>query len=283
MEILELDIVYALWLRDMKKFFRSKIRIIGLVAMSAFFLVFLGMGFQSYQIPGLPSSATIAGFLPFDPLVSYLIAEQFLNSLGLNYMNFLAPGLVGLILLTASMTAGSSIIADRQFGFLKEIMVTPVSRFSIAMGRTLGGVTNSVIQGLLILGISLLMGVKITNLAGFGLSIIFMIIISTSFVSLGVAFASKTAESQGFQLIMNFIFFLLFFLSGALFPLSSFPGWVQSIAYLNPLYYGVDALRTTLVGIGGTMPLTVDFLGLIGFTAAMLLLSTYLFQRTEAG
>ena len=88
-------------------------------------------------------------------------------------------------------------------------------------------------------------------------------------------------DFQGFMLIMNFIVFPLFFLSGALFPLSSFPSWVQSIAYLDPLTYGVDALRTTLVGIGGTMPLTVNFLVLIGFTAAMLLVSTYLFQGTE--
>ena len=186
-----------------------------------------------------------------------------------------------MILLFASMIAGMSILFDREFGFLKEVMVAPVSRLSIAMGRTLGGVTTAIMQGLLILGISIPMGVNISGPAGLSLSLVFMMLISTGFVGLGVAFAAKMTDFQGFMLIMNFIVFPLFFLSGALFPLSSFPSWVQSIAYLDPLTYGVDALRTTLVGIEGTMPLTIDFLILIGFTAAMLLVSTYLFQGTE--
>lgn len=290
---LELQAVYVMWLREMKKFFRSWSRVVGMVAMPAFFLAFMGMGFQSFQIPGIPSSAFIANYLEevlrsfwgFNEYVAYYGAQYLAGVLaqkfGLNYLSFLSPGIIGMILLFASMVAGMSILFDREFGFLKEVMVAPVSRLSIAMGRTLGGVTTAIMQGLLILGISIPMGVNISGPAGLSLSVVFMMLISMGFVGLGVAFAAKMTDFQGFMLIMNFIVFPLFFLSGALFPLSSFPSWVQSIAYLDPLTYGVDALRTTLVGIGGTMPLTIDFLILIGFTAAMLLVSTYLFQGTE--
>ncbi len=293
MRTLELQAVYVMWLREMKKFFRSWSRVIGMIAMPVFFLAFMGMGFQSFQIPGIPSSAFIAKYLMealqsvwgLNQYVAYFgsqyLANELANELGLNYLSFLSPGIVGMILLFASMVAGMSILFDREFGFLKEVMVAPVSRFSIAMGRTLGGVTTAIMQGVLILGISIPMGVNISGPAGLSLSMVFMMLISTGFVGLGVAFAAKMTDFQGFMLIMNFIVFPLFFLSGALFPLSSFPSWVQSIAYLDPLTYGVDALRTTLVGIGGTMPLTVNFLVLIGFTAAMLLVSTYLFQGTE--
>jgi ABC-2 type transport system permease protein len=290
---LELQAVYVMWLREMKKFFRSWSRVVGMVAMPAFFLAFMGMGFQSFQIPGIPSSAFIANYLEevlrsfwgFNQYIAYYgaqyLAGVLAQKLGLNYLSFLSPGIIGMILLFASMVAGMSILFDREFGFLKEVMVAPVSRLSIAMGRTLGGVTTAIMQGLLILGISIPMGVNIIGPAGLSLSVVFMMLISTGFVGLGVAFAAKMTDFQGFMLIMNFIVFPLFFLSGALFPLSSFPSWVQSVAYLDPLTYGVDALRTTLVGIGGTMPLTIDFLILIGFTAAMLLVSTYLFQGTE--
>jgi ABC-2 type transport system permease protein len=277
----------------MKKFFRSWSRVVGMVAMPAFFLAFMGMGFQSFQIPGIPSSAFIANYLEevlrsfwgFNQYIAYYgaqyLAGVLAQKLGLNYLSFLRPGIIGMILLFASMVAGMSILFDREFGFLKEVMVAPVSRLSIAMGRTLGGVTTAIMQGLLILGISIPMGVNIIGPAGLSLSVVFMMLISMGFVGLGVAFAAKMTDFQGFMLIMNFIVFPLFFLSGALFPLSSFPSWVQSVAYLDPLTYGVDALRTTLVGIGGTMHLTIDFLILIGFTAAMLLVSTYLFQGTE--
>jgi ABC-2 type transport system permease protein len=290
---LELQAVYVMWLREMKKFFRSWSRVVGMVAMPAFFLAFMGMGFQSFQIPGIPSSAFIANYLEevlrsfwgFNQYIAYYgaqyLAGVLAQKLGLNYLSFLSPGIIGMILLFASMVAGMSILFDREFGFLKEVMVAPVSRLSIAMGRTLGGVTTAIMQGLLILGISIPMGVNIIGPAGLSLSVVFMMLISMGFVGLGVAFAAKMTDFQGFMLIMNFIVFPLFFLSGALFPLSSFPSWVQSVAYLDPLTYGVDALRTTLVGIGGTMPLTIDFLILIGFTAAMLLVSTYLFQGTE--
>jgi ABC-2 type transport system permease protein len=295
MKRLEVQTVYVMWLREMKKFFRSWSRVVGMIAMPAFFLVFFGIGFQSFQVTGFSYSEIIANILiaswnlpPLNPIESYFvasfansIANAVATSLGINYLNFLAPGIVGMILLFASMTAGMSILWDREFGFLKEVMVAPVSRLSIALGRTLGGVTTAIMQGVLILGISLFLGVKITGPAGLSLSLVFMVLVSTAFVCLGMAFASRMTDFQGFMLIIQFVFFPLFFLSGALFPLSSFPSWVQAIAYGDPLTYGVDALRTTLVGIGGTMPLTSNFLVLIGFTAATLLLATYLFQRSE--
>jgi ABC-2 type transport system permease protein len=253
------------------------------------------MGFQNFQISGIPTSAFISNILisywnlpPLGPIETYIvgnIATQAANyiaaNMGFSYMNFLAPGMVGMILLFASMVAGLSILWDREFGFLKEVMVAPVSRLSIAVGRTLGGVTTAIMQGALILGISLFMGVKISGPMGLSLSLVFMVLISTAFVCLGMAFASRMTDFQGFMLIMNFIIFPLFFLSGALFPLSAFPSWVQTIAYFDPLTYGVDALRTTLIGMMGTLSLWVNFGILIGFTAGTLLLSTYLFQKSE--
>jgi ABC-2 type transport system permease protein len=276
----------------MKKFFRSWSRVIGMIAMPFFFLAFLGLGFQSLSLPGIVSSAGVANILlsywqypsNLSILASYIAgqsANYLLQNLGLSYTNFLAPGMVGMILLFASMVAGMSIMWDREFGFLKEVMVAPVSRLSIAIGRTMGGVTTAIMQGLLILGISLLIGVKITSPTGLSMSVVFMLLVSTAFVCLGMAFASRMTDFQGFMLIMNFIIFPLFFLSGALFPLSAFPSWLQIIAYLDPLTYGVDALRTTLIGMMGTLSLWINFGVLIAFTAVMLLLSTYLFQKSE--
>jgi len=249
-----LNAVYVIWLREMKKFVRNKSRLVGNLAMPFFFLTFLGMGFNSLGITGLPA--------------------------GVSYIDFLAPGIVAMALLFSSMFAGVSILFDRQFGFLKEIMVAPVSRTSIVIGRIFAGMTSGVIQAFFILGVSMLMGVRISNPFGILASVAFIMLIAMSFVGLGISLASKMEDMHGFQLIMNFLIMPTFLLSGALFPLDKLPAWLAAISYIDPLTYGVDGLRGLIIGTSH-FPVLLDFGILAGFCLAMILLARHLFSRTE--
>lgn len=244
--------VYTIWLREMKRTMRAKSRIIGSLGMPFFFLAFLGLGFGSVKFPGVTTG----------------------------YISFLAPGIVGMVVLFTAIFSGISVIWDKQFGFLKEMMVAPVGRVSIMVGRTLGGVTVAVFQGLLILGISLLIGFSIATVTGFLSAVIYMFLVGVVFVSIGISFACKMEDMQGFQLIMNFFVFPIFLLSGALFPLSSMPVWIMPLMYVNPLTYGVDGIRGSLIGVSQLSPL-VDFAALLVFSAIFISLGSYLFSRTE--
>jgi ABC-2 type transport system permease protein len=209
-------------------FFRLKSRLIVSVGVPFFFLAFLGMG--------LGSSTTISGIPQ-----------------GIGYVSFLTPGIIGMPLLFSATFAGIQGLWDRQFGFLKEIMVAPVSRIAIVLGRTAGG------------------------------SLVFMILIAATFIGMELAFASQMEGMSGFSLIMNFLIFSLFFLSGALFLLDRFPSAIKILAYLNPLTYGVDGLRYSLVGVG-TFSLPMDFMDFVVLAvgcAIMLGLGEYLFDIGE--
>ncbi len=247
--------VYVLWLREMKRFLRARSRVIGSLAMPLLFLAFLGLGFRNVTIPSTTG--------------------------GIEYIHFLVPGIVGMSMLFTSTFAGISVLWDREFGFLKEIMVAPVNRVSIVIGRIVGGATTSVLQGILILGVSTLMGFKIANISAFLLSVIFMLLISTTFIGLGLIFASKMKDIHGFSLIMNFVIFPLFFLSGALFPLENLPPSLRHFSYLDPLTYGVDGLRSVLIGVS-SFPILFDFAVLVGFSGIMVFLGAYLFEKSEA-
>jgi len=203
MKFINLTAIYVLWLREMKKFLRAKSRIIGTIAIPLFFLAFLGLGFTNMRVPGMPA--------------------------GVDYMAFLAPGIIGMSMLFTSMFAGLSVLWDREFGFLKEIMVAPVSRVSIVLGRIAGGTTTSLIPGVMLLIISIAIGVKITGLLAFLLAVLFMILIAITFIGLGLVFASNMKDTQGFSMIMNFVIFPIFFLSGALFPLENLPSWIRAL------------------------------------------------------
>lgn len=254
--------IYTLWLRELKRFFRLKSRFIGSLAMPLFFLIFLGMA--PIRLP----NASAGG-----------------------YISFLAPGIVGMILLFASMGAGMNLLWDKEFGFLKEIMVAPVRRSSIILGKTAGGVTTALVQGVLILVLALPLGLELTGIhsqfsamgfsLGFLASIVFMVLIGFTFSGLGVSFASRMKDFQGFQLIWNFLVFPIFLLSGALFPLDIFPEWLRYVAYINPLTYGVDGLRGCLVG-ASEMPLILDFAALFMSSAIMISIGAYLFSKAEA-
>jgi len=254
MSLISTQAIYVIWLRDVKRFVRARSRLAGSVFQPFFFLAILGFGFSSAVIPGIPS--------------------------GFKFIDFLTPGIVAMSVLFSSIFAGVSVLWDRQFGFLQEVLVAPVSRLSIVVGRTLGGATTAAIQGFIILGIALALGVKITP-QGLLLGIIFMILIALTAVGFGLAVASQMEDFHGFQLIMNLLVFPIFFTSSAVMPLEGLPSWLKIISYLNPLTYGVDGLRHSLVGFS-SIPMQVDLTILLAICTFMMTIASYLFSRTEA-
>jgi ABC-2 type transport system permease protein len=243
--------IYVLWLREMTRFVRAKSRVIGTLGMPLFFMAFLGFGFSRAQL-NLPP--------------------------GMDYIQFLVPGIVGMTLLFSSTFTGISVLWDREFGFLKEIMVAPVSRVSIVLGRIAGGATTSLIQGATILLLSVPLGFAIHGAAEVLLAVLLMLLISVIFIGLGLVFASNMKDIHGFNMITNFIVFPLFLLSGALFPVGNLPAQIQVFAYLDPLTYGVDGLRAALLGIS-VFPVLLDVGVLILFSLIMVSLAAFFFER----
>jgi ABC-2 type transport system permease protein len=247
-----MDIVYALWLRNIKRYLRSKSRIIGSLGMPLFFLLILGFGLNSVvQIPGGGDTG---------------------------YIEFIIPGIVAMSVLFTSVFSGIQVIWDKQFGFLKETLVAPVSRLEIMLGQTLGGATTALIQGAIILVLSLFIGLQFPGMSGFLIAFVFMLLIGICFAAFGIAIASKMEDMHGFQLIMNFVVFPIFGLSGALFPISSLPSWMAPITLLDPLTYGVEGIRYGLTGVSQINPL-VSFIVLGSFAAVMTILGAYLFKK----
>jgi len=236
-----MDAIYILWIRQLKRYFRSKSRIVGALGQPLLFLFALGYGFGAV----------------------FRKAGQG------NYIQFLVPGVIAMTVLFTSIFNGMEIIWDKQFGFLKETLVAPVPRFTIMIGRTLGGATVAVFQGLVVLLLSLLVGFRPPHLLGIPAAIGFMFLLSLVFAALGTAIASVLEDMQGFQLTMSLIVQPLFFLSGALFPLSGLPRVLHYVTAANPLSYGVDALRGSLIDMshfGMMTDLSVLVTGAITFT-----------------
>jgi ABC-2 type transport system permease protein len=239
----------------MKRFMRSKSRLVGALAMPLFFMAFLGMGFNRMAVPGL--------------------------SRGVHYLRFLVPGMIGMSLLFSSIFAGLSVLWDREFGFLKEIMVAPVSRVSIVLGRIAGGITTAMLQSLAILLISTLAGFRIGSLWGLASAVLFMVLIATTFIGLGLIFASRMKDMQGFSMVMNFVVFPIFFLSGAVYPLNNLPVPVRILSYADPLSYGVDGLRASLIGVS-LWPLYFNLAILAACALLMVALGAYFFEKSES-
>ncbi|MEA3442610.1 MAG: ABC transporter permease [Chloroflexota bacterium] len=250
--------IYTMWLRQIKRFLRVKARLASSILMPFLFLAFLGLPLSfmpAREIPGMPA--------------------------GMSFLDFLAPGIVGMTLLFAATMSGASVIWDKEFGFLKEVLVAPVNRFSIILGRSLGGMTTAIIQALIIIGIAVAMGVKLTGVSGFFLSIVFMILTCATFTGFGLILATRLGDTEGFMSIMNLIVMPIFFLSGAFFPLQTMPAGIRYIMYLDPLTYGVDGLRGTLVG-GAAFPLWLDFVVLFVLSIILAGLGAYFFSKMEA-
>lgn len=222
--------------------------------MPLLFMIFLGSGFSSMNLGGIPE--------------------------GLGYIQYLVPGIVGMTMLFSGSFAGMSLLWDREHGFLKEVMVAPSSRLSIVLGRIAGGGTMSVFQGGLILVASLFLGFQINSFTGLLLGLVFLVLIAANFIGMGMIFASKMHDSQGFGMVMNLVIFPLFFLSGAIYPITNLPGPVQYLSYINPLTYGIDGMRAGFIGVSSFHILT-DFVVLGAFTAVFLTLGTHFFQKME--
>ncbi len=245
--------VYVLLLRDLKRFIRTKSRVFGSLGMPFFFLLFFSMGFRRASIPSLPEN--------------------------ISYIEFLTPGIISMVLLFTGTFSGVSIVWDRQFGFLREILVAPISRMSIAVGRTLGGAITALIQGIIMLIASTLIGFRF-NLTMLPIAILIMLLIAIAFTATGVAISTFMEDIHGFQIVVNFFVFPTFLLSGAIFPINEFPEFVKCLALLNPLTYGVDLLRFVFIGYSEINPLS-DLLVLVLYSFIILLLSSILFSRTE--
>jgi ABC-2 type transport system permease protein len=248
-----MNAIYILWIRQLKKYWRSKPRIIGSLGQPVLFLLVFGFGFGSiFQKAG-----------------------------GGSYIQFLVPGIVAMAVVFTAIFGGIELIWDRQFGFLKETMVAPVSRFSIMLGRTFGGATVSVIQGIAVLIISFLVGFKMSNLLMIIPAIVFMFLTAFLFTALGTAIASKLTDMQAFPIIMNFLVMPLFFLSGSIFPLTTAPKAMQILGKIDPLTYGIDGLRYVFIGTSTFNP-WIDLIVLIGVSLLFLLIGKYLFEKMEA-
>jgi ABC-2 type transport system permease protein len=178
------------------------------------------------------------------------------------------------------MFSGIELIWDRQFGFLKETLVAPVSRLSIMIGRTLGGATTALIQGVIVMAVCTIAGFRVQNPALLPVALLFMALIATTFTALGTGIASLLTDFQGFQLVMNLLVMPAFFLSGALFPLGEAPAPIRIIASIDPLSFGVDGLRTALTGVAH-FGIATDLGVLAIFTTLFLGVGGYLFSRIQ--
>jgi len=199
---------------------------------------------------------------------------------GGNYLEFLGPGVIAMAILFTATFTGIETVWDRQFGFLKETLVAPVSRFSIMLGRTLGGATVASAQGLIVLIISMIIGFRPTTWLTFPIAFAFMVLIALLFTALGTAIASVLSDMQAFPLIINFLVMPLFFLSGALFPFDGLPKGLVVVTSLNPLAYGVDGIRYGLVGTAH-FPILLSFGVLAGVTLIFLGIGSYLFSKIQ--
>jgi ABC-2 type transport system permease protein len=247
----KLRTIYVMWIRQIKRYLRSKSRIIGSLGQPLLFLLAFGFG--------------------FGPI--YAQAGQG------NFIQFLAPGIIAMSVLFTAVFSGIEMIWDRQFGFLKEILVAPVSRTKIMIGRTLGGATVAFLQGVIIFLLSLIAGFR-PNVAMLPFALLFLALIAILFTAVGTAIGSVLDDMHGFQLIMNFLLMPLFFLSGALFPLNNVPSGISMVTKLNPLTYGVDGLRGSLTGIIH-FGFVIDFAVLSGCTVFFICLGSYLFSKIQ--
>jgi ABC-2 type transport system permease protein len=252
--------IYVVLLRELKRYWRAKARVISSVAQSIFFLAIFGLGLG-----------------------------DFIGSVGsIRYLSYIAPGVIGMGLLFGSVFSGVSIIFDRQFGFMKEMLVAPVSRTSIIVGKILGGATTATIQGIILMTVAGIMGaftISYTFLGGALVAIGVMLLITAGFVGLGVAIGSILNDFHAFQLLSTFVMWPMFMLSGVFFPIDGQLIALQAAMLCDPMFYGVELLRWCLLGTGskllGSLGWMFSLTVVIGFDIFMVGLGTYLFSRTQ--
>jgi ABC-2 type transport system permease protein len=230
--------IYIIWYRDLVRFVRDRARLVASLAQPILYLVIFGTGLNSAL------GGNFAG-----------------QSGGLTYTQFIFPGVISMTVLFTAMFGAMSIVWDREFGFLKEILVAPIDRSAVAIGKALGGATQAMMQGLILLILAPVVGVKLTVLSVIELiPVVFLLAFTLS--SLGVVIAARLKSMQGFQVVMNFLMMPIFFLSGALFPLTGLPDWMTVLTRLDVASYGVDPIRRVVLGGAGVPQETLDKLGL---------------------
>ena len=244
--------IYALWLRELRRYYRSRAQIFASLGQPLLYLVALGFGLGPvFQKAGQGS-----------------------------YVQFVAPGIIAMTTLFSSVFSGIGLLWDRQFGFLKETLVAPVPRIQVMLGRTLGAATVACFQGLLVAVVCFIAGFRIVSFAALPGALLFLILIAALFAALGTSIGSLLQNMQGFQLIMNFLVMPIFFLSGALYPLDNLPRALSVVTSLDPLAYGVDGLRAMLIGTSHFGPL-LDVAVLVPVTVVLLFVGSRLFARIE--
>jgi len=244
--------IYILWLRELKRYSRSRAQIIASLGQPLLYLLALGFG----------------------------LGPVFEKAGQGSYLQFVAPGVIGMSVLFSSIFSGIGLLWDRQFGFLKETLVAPVPRLPIMIGRTLGGATVSMIQGLLVIVICILTGFRPLYLSSLPLAVMFMALISIVFAALGTTIGSRLQNMQGFQLIMNFLVMPIYFLSGALYPLNNLPAGLVVATRIDPLTYGIDGLRGAFIGVSHFGART-DAAVLSAVAAVFLALGAYSFSKIQ--
>ncbi len=247
-----MNAIYILWLRQLKRYIRSKQRIFASLAQPLLFLFAFGYGFGSI----------------------------FSKAGGGNYITFLAPGIIAMSVMFTAVFSGIEVIWEKQFGFLKETLVAPVTRFNIMLGKTFGGATVAFIQGLIVLLITFVVGFRANPLQIIVASI-FMFLLAILFTSFGTAIASKLDDMQSFPLIINFLVMPLFFLSGSIFPVQGLPTIFAYIVKFNPLTYAIDGIRGSL-GVAHAFSLTKDFSVILIISLLCVWLGAHLFKSIEA-
>jgi len=251
----ELRGLYTLWLREVKRYLRDRLRIISGIVSPILWLFIFGTGIR------------------------------FVGSLGnLDYQAYLFPGIVAQSLLFTSMFIGISVIWDREFGFMKEILVAPISKLSIFFGKMLGDSTDAFIQAVIVLLLGVLLGI-VQDVVVLLLLVPIMVLLTFGFVSLGLTIASFIQNLESYGVVVSFVNLPLFFLSGALFPVrgDNIPGWLQTVSAFNPLTYGVDALRQVALGHGWEplFPLYFDLMIVVLFDVVMMVIGTLVLSRRK--
>jgi ABC-2 type transport system permease protein len=245
-------VIGILWLLEVKSYLSSRPQMIASLAQPMLYLLVLGFG----------------------------LGPVFQQSGQGSYVQFIAPGVIGMAILFTATFSGIGLLWDRQFGFLKETLVAPVPRLQIMIGRTAGGATIAMIQGALVLAVCLIAGFRPGSVTALPVALLFMALTAMVFAGFGTAVGSTLKDMQGFQLVMNFLVLPIFFLSGALFPLSNLPAALTVATRLDPLAYGVDGLRGALIGVTQFGPaINLSVLSLVA--AAFVVLGAWAFSRIQ--
>ncbi len=244
--------IYILWLRELRRYTRSRVQIIASLGQPVLYLVALGFGMGAvYRQAGRGS-----------------------------YLQFVAPGVIAMTVLFSATFSGIALLWDRQFGFLKETLVAPVPRVFIMLGRTCGAATVALLQGCLVAIVCLIAGFRPANLALLPEALVFLALIALVFAGLGTTVGSSLKDMQGFQMVMNFLVMPLFFLSGALYPLDHLPAVLAAVTRVDPLSYGVDGLRSALIEQAHFGP-TLDAAVLVILAAMFIGLGAWRFSKIE--